>query len=236
VVAVLGYHRIGPPPPGSWETWFSVPEDTFLAQLEALAGASWEPVTAADFVAGLDDPDRLPPKSALITFDDAFRSLIGSARECLARLGYPAAVFVPVAHVGGTNSWDENTAQPSEPICTWDDLRTLDLAGISVQSHGLSHRSFSSLDREERARELEDSKTTLEAQLGTRVELLAYPYGDPGPDDDVEALAEQVGYRAAFLYGGGGSAFRLPALDRFRLPRIAVGPDTDLEAELARAA
>ena len=44
------------------------------------------------------------------------------------------------------------------------------------------------------------------------------------------ALAES-GYRAAFGYGG--SPFELVGADRYRLARIAMGPDTDLPAELS---
>jgi peptidoglycan/xylan/chitin deacetylase (PgdA/CDA1 family) len=232
---VLGYHRVGSPPKGSWETWFSVPEETFVEQLRALVVAGWEPVAVDAFVQGLDEPARLPARAVLLTFDDAFKSLTGSALRVLTRLGYPAAVFVPVGHVGATNAWDADTAHPTEPLCSWDDLRELERAGISVQSHALSHRRLSTLDRAAREREVEESKATLERELDKPVELLAYPYGDSGPEeDDVGAVAACAGYRAAFMFGG--ARFSLPVEDRFHLPRVAVGPDTDLESELGRVA
>jgi peptidoglycan/xylan/chitin deacetylase (PgdA/CDA1 family) len=232
-VAVLGYHRVGPPPPGSWETWFSVPEETFEEQLRTLVAAGWTPIDAATFVAGLDDPSKLPARAAVITFDDAYKSLGGSARATLARLGLPGVVFVPVEHVGGRNAWDTNSAQPSEAVCSWDDLRALERAGICVQSHAVTHRGFSTLDPAELEREIGESKARLERELGKRVDLLAYPYGDAGPpESDAAAVIERAGYSAAFLFGGG--PFTLPARDRFHLPRIAVGPDTDLHVELAR--
>jgi peptidoglycan/xylan/chitin deacetylase (PgdA/CDA1 family) len=231
-VAVLAYHRVGPPPAGSWETWFSVPEEVFVSQLEWLVSDGWEPVAVGPFLAALHDGNGLPQRAALVTFDDAFKSLTGSALACLQKLDCPAAVFAPVGHVGGTNRWDADTAEPSEPVCDWDDLRRLEAAGVSVQSHALSHRSFSTLTASERARELEASKMQIERELGKQVELLAYPYGDPGPEaDESAAAAERAGYRAAFLYGG--SSFRLDGSERFRLPRIAMGPDTELDRELA---
>jgi hypothetical protein len=48
--------------------------------------------------------------------------------------------------------------------------------------------------------------------------------------EDVRAALEQAGYRAAFGYGG--DPFELPADDRYRLARVAMGPDTDLRALL----
>ncbi len=70
----------------------------------------------------------------------------------------------------------------------------------------------------------------LEEALGRPIELFAYPSGEDGGGS---AVLERAGYRAAFLYEGGPQL--LPAADRFRLARIPIGSDTDLEAELARA-
>jgi peptidoglycan/xylan/chitin deacetylase (PgdA/CDA1 family) len=231
-VAVLAYHRVGPPPVGSWDTWYSVPEETFVSQIGWLIAEGWEPIGVRPFVAALRDGSDLPSRTALITFDDAFKSLTGTALGCLRRLGCPAVVFVPVGHVGGTNRWDANTAEPSEPVCDWDDLRKLEAQGVSVQSHAHSHRSFSILTASERAWELEASKVRIDTELGKQVELLAYPYGDAGPSaDESAAVVARAGYQAAFLYGG--SSFLLLRGDRFRLPRIAMGPDTELDRELA---
>jgi hypothetical protein len=62
------------------------------------------------------------------------------------------------------------------------------------------------------------------------VDLLAYPYGDPGDAQRVPEALERAGYRAAFRYGGG--AFRLPVENPYLLPRLAMGPDTDVREEL----
>ena len=38
---ILGYHKIGPPSPGAWETWYYVPAATFLAHLHYLRENGW---------------------------------------------------------------------------------------------------------------------------------------------------------------------------------------------------
>jgi len=230
VVSILGYHRVGPPPPGSWETWFSVPEETFVEQLRLLTGDGWEVVDQASVVRGLEHPETLPPRAVLITFDDGYRSFSGAALACLERLGYPAVLFVPTDHVGRSNAWEADGGEPDEALCDWDELARLQQVGVSVQSHGATHRGFSTLPLAERVAELERSKTALESRLGTAVDLFAYPYGDPGPDSLAEAF-RRAGYRAAFLYDGGPSA--VPPPDRYRITRIAMGPDTDLGGQLA---
>ena len=227
-VAVLSYHKIGTPLPGGWETWFYIPEDVFAEQLAVLRGGGWQPVDMTTFVEGLSEPERLPERTALITFDDGQRSVRELALPVLERFGCPAVLFMPTDFVGLTNTFDR---EPDEPLCDWDDLRELQGRGLSVQSHGESHRPFSKLGPQERALELEHSKAVLEAELQQAVELFAYPYGDDAglPPELHEALG-RAGYVAAFGYGG--RPFSFPVTDPYRLERVAMGPDTDLEAAL----
>lgn len=228
VVAVLGYHKIGDPGPRGWPTWFYVPEETFVRHLDLLERSGWPPIDLATFLAGLDDPARLPGRAVLLTFDDGHRSLREVAVPRLRQFGYPAVAFVPSDFVGRCNHFDQR--EPVEPLCDWDDLQALVRAGVAVQSHGATHRPFSTLDPEAQEDELGRSRRVLEAALGRPVEAFAFPFGDPGREPGaVRARLEKAGYRAAFLYGGG--PVRLPA-DRFALPRIAVGPDTNLREVL----
>jgi peptidoglycan/xylan/chitin deacetylase (PgdA/CDA1 family) len=231
-IAILGYHKVGPPAPGGWETWFSIPEAVFEAQLTALRDGGWQPVDLATFLRGLADLARLPERTALISFDDGYRSVREVALPFLERFGYPAVVFVPTDFVGRTNLFDLES-EPEERLCDWDDLRELERRGVSVQSHGASHRAFSSLTPAERASELDRSKAALEEQLAHTVELFAFPYGDDAElPADLRAALARVGYRGACGYGG--SPFSLPVKDPYRLERLAMGPDTDLAIALDR--
>jgi peptidoglycan/xylan/chitin deacetylase (PgdA/CDA1 family) len=228
-VAVLGYHKVGPPPPGGWETWFYVPQATFAGHLAYLAEAGWQPLDRQRFLAGLADPGILPPRSALLTFDDGYRSNLTVAVPLLKKFGYPGVMFVPTAFIGGRNRFDES--EPVEPICDWDDLRELERCGVAVQSHGVGHRGFSDLGEREWREELVRSKVVLEKGLLRSVDLFAFPYGDAGSDPARMAqVLRQAGYRAAYLYGGGPNL--VPVADPFRLTRLAMGPDTNLAGEL----
>lgn len=240
LVAVLGFHKIGepPPPPGGWDSWFYIPETIFVEQLTYLATNGWQVIELAAFLRGLDAPDTLPERAALLTFDDGYRSLLDVALPRLIQFSYPAVVFVPTQYIGGVNGFDADE-EPEEAICGWEELRELERVGISVQSHGVSHRTLSHLTSAEQEHELVLSKAILEQGLNKAVEVFAYPYGDGGLGRDwrtkrkaLRAALERAGYRAACLYGGGLQ--QLPAADRFRLARVAMGPDTDLRAELSR--
>ena len=229
----LAYHQIGEPAPGGWHTWYYVSEDRLRSHLAYLRDHSWEVIDAASLLRGLDDPASLPERAALLTFDDAYRSVVTSALPCLEEFGCPAVLFVPTDYVGDVNRFDEGSNQPEEAICSWDDLARLESAGVSIQSHGASHRSFNELAPEEIEEELARSKALLEQGLGTKVELFAYPYGEEGSDGDaVDGALARSGYRAAFSYEGGSLELPPPPPDRFRLPRIPLGADSDLAVEL----
>jgi len=233
VLAILGFHKIGGPPAGGWDTWFYVSEATFSALLSQLQENAWHVIDLQTFLVGLAAPTSLPKRSVLLTFDDGYQSMRQVALPWLLRFGYPGLLFVPTDYIGKCNEFDAGI-EPQEAICDWDDLRELERHGVSVQSHGASHRRFSELASAELEEELRRSKATLEAGLGKPVEVIAYPFGDGGVNQQaVQRALERTGYRAACLYGGGPN--RLPVANPYRLARLAIGPDTNLQAALAPA-
>jgi peptidoglycan/xylan/chitin deacetylase (PgdA/CDA1 family) len=231
LLAILAHHRVGEPPSGADDPWYYVPEGVLAEQLTAVQSAGWEFVDVAQAVRGLSAPEELPPRSALLTFDDAYLSLLELGLPVLRDLNCPAVVFVPAGLVGGVSAFEGGVAKPVEPLCGWDELRALEDGGVSAQPHGLKHQYFSRLGAEAIQAELERSKQILEEGLGKTVDVFAFPYGDGGTDPDAvtEAL-ERAGYRAACLYGGG--PVPLPAADPYRLSRLTLGLDSDVVGEI----
>ncbi len=229
-LAILSYHKIGEPPRGGWTTWFYISEQTFVLQLTYLSTHGWEVIDHSRFVKGLENPASLPHRPALLTFDDGYRSMRTVALPLLRRFGFPAILFVPTNYIGGSNTFDSGS-EPDEPICDWDDLKELESGGVSIQPHAVSHRRFSQMSFDEQKAELRQSKAALEQRLGCRAEIFAFPYGDDGANPEaLRQELEQAGYRAACLYRGG--PISLPVSSPYRLPRLAMGPDTDLGAAL----
>jgi peptidoglycan/xylan/chitin deacetylase (PgdA/CDA1 family) len=229
-LAILAFHKIGKPPNGEYPTWNYIPEDVFLAFLFNLNENGWQVIDLATFLRGIIKPYTLPDRSALLTFDDGYQSILTVALPLLHRFQYPAVVFVPTDFIGGRNTFDDGI-EPEEAICNWSELMELEKNGISIQSHGATHRHFSKLDLKEQKEELVRSKLQLEAKLGKPVEVFAYPYGDAGVNfQETRKTLIQTGYRAAFLYGGVVNT--LSVRDSYRLHRLAMGPDTDLQTEL----
>jgi peptidoglycan/xylan/chitin deacetylase (PgdA/CDA1 family) len=202
----------------------------FVAQLACLSKRGWQVVDLATLLRGLREPEVLPDRAAVLTFDDGYQSMRRVALPCLKECGFPATLFVPTDYIGNTNSFDTDS-EPEERICNRNDLRALEHAGVSIQSHGVSHRAFSTLGPDSQMAELAKSKSVLERILRKPVSAFAFPYGDTGSQPgSVTKRLKQAGYQAAFLYGGGACAW--PPADPYRLPRLAMGPDTDLSALL----
>jgi peptidoglycan/xylan/chitin deacetylase (PgdA/CDA1 family) len=98
LVRVLTYHRIGAPP-------------EFARQMAYLA-ANYHVVSMAELLAACRGDGRLPARSLLITFDDAYRNFAEHAWPVLKRHSLPVTLFVP-------------TAFPDHPdrIFWWDRLK-----------------------------------------------------------------------------------------------------------------
>jgi peptidoglycan/xylan/chitin deacetylase (PgdA/CDA1 family) len=119
----------------------------------------------------------------------------------------------------------------------WDQVRQLTGpdAGLSIGSHGQSHRKLAGLDGDSQRRELAGSKQILEDRLGREVAVLAYPYGWPGTyTAETKALAVEAGYRAAFSSLEGID--RQDAFDPFEIRRLGVGTGDSAVLLRARAA
>jgi peptidoglycan/xylan/chitin deacetylase (PgdA/CDA1 family) len=229
-LAILAFHKIGEPSHGEYPTWNYIPKETFIGYLHHLNENGWQVIDLATFLQGILEHDDLPDLSALLTFDDGYRSILTVALPSLLRFGYPAVLFVSTDFIGDRNSFDEGI-EPEETICNWDELRKLEGHGVSIQSHGVTHRPFSKLEFDEQKEELVRSKSQIEMRLEKPVEVIAFPYGDDGTDPkSLRRLLGSVGYRAACLYGGGLNP--LPISDPYRLCRLAMGPDTNLQTEL----
>src|SRR5207247_1644751 len=116
-------------------------------------------------------------------------------------------------------------------ICSWEQVREVAAAGVSVQSHGATHRTFSELSDEDICREVRESKAAIEAEVAGRVELLAYPYDDAGRSpESTDAILRGAGYKAAFHFVGGAAHW--PPGNPFHLSRIPVWPDSDFSKGL----
>ena len=93
----------------------------------------------------------------------------------------------------------ESAALVERECLPWETLRALSGApDVTIGAHTMSHPRLAKLDAEAARREIVDSKTRLEAELGLPIRHFAYPVGDPtsaGLRDF--ALAQEAGFVSA---------------------------------------
>jgi peptidoglycan/xylan/chitin deacetylase (PgdA/CDA1 family) len=114
----------------------------------------------------------------------------------------------------------------SSRVLTWDQIRTMQRAGIAFGSHTLSHPVVSRLTPAELEQELAESKRLLEEKLGSPVLDFAFPFGKIS---DCSAAAIQMlsrcGYRSAVTTVPGVNT---PQVNPYELRRLQVGGNGSL--------
>jgi peptidoglycan/xylan/chitin deacetylase (PgdA/CDA1 family) len=209
---VLCYHAIS----HVWPAALAASPYMFRYQLETLLRRGYKGATFTDLVNG-----EAPPKAFVVTFDDAYRSVMRDARPVLDDLGVPGTVFAPTSMVGrpGPMAWDGidqwiGTPYERELACmSWDELRELKATGWEIASHTKSHPRLTELADDELGSELVGSREVCEQELGIDSVTLAYPYGIH--DARVRAAARDAGYAAA-------AADRPGPVRQFQWPRINI--------------
>jgi peptidoglycan/xylan/chitin deacetylase (PgdA/CDA1 family)/GT2 family glycosyltransferase len=216
-VAILAYHAVSDLGGDPVLAEYGIPAARLAEQLDALAAHGWSFVDLDAVLAAFEGRGSLPPRAALVTFDDCYVDLLSEGLPVLRERGIPAIAFAVAGLTGASNEWDRPLGARELALLDSDGLRRLAEGGVEIGSHAMTHRPLARLEPAEAASEVAESAVQLE-QLGLpRPRALSYPHGETSPA--VEAAAHEAGYLAAFTVGP-GIADR--SQDRLALPRIEV--------------
>ena len=103
---------------------------------------------------------------------------------------------------------------------SWDDIRILANAGVTIANHSSSHEHLWRLGLAAARRDVASAQTRFEAELGFSPRLFAYPYGEYNLA--LRGLIEGLGFEVAF---GQFSGVAEKASDPFALPRFSLTAD-----------
>jgi peptidoglycan/xylan/chitin deacetylase (PgdA/CDA1 family) len=220
---ILMYHKIqARRDPGSD---LAVTIEAFSRQVEWLRRRGYQSLPLAEVAQAVRRGVSLPRRAVVITFDDAYASVLEYGMPVLASAGFTATVFVVPQALGKGNYWDEGKNVPRAECVNLDGLQKLVQAGWEIGSHGATHANLTQLADEPLRRELEESKRDLEAQITRPVKVLSYPYG--AWDARARAAAERAGYTAACAISPGTASV---TADLMALRRVYVKPSDSLGA------
>ncbi|MDG2286215.1 MAG: polysaccharide deacetylase family protein [Alphaproteobacteria bacterium] len=200
---ILMYHRFGE----SGYPSTNIKMDQFEAHLEELRKQRYSVMPVSEIVAKVGRGEPLPDRTIGITIDDANASVYEKAWPRLRDAKLPFTLFV------ATDPVDRAAAG----YMTWDQIRELSKAGVTIGSQTKSHPHLPTIPLEAVKRELDGPNARFATELGKRPLLFAYPFGEFNLD--VRELVIDRGFKAAF---GQHSGVVHTLLDGFALPRFAL--------------
>lgn len=201
----------------------------FLKKLiEGLNRRGFTSITPSQLEAALFDGGPLPPRPALLSFDDGFRDSYDYALPILRHYGWSAIFFIPTDKIAETEAARVNWGSGTEPrAMIWPEVLKCRKAGIYIGSHSCSHINLRKADEDTIRRELSESRLVLEDHLNESITWLAYPGGKR--DERVRRIASETGYTMAFKSDGGTIECLNPENQRFALHRVDIAGYIDPE-------
>ncbi len=169
-VPILMYHYLSEPPANAnlIRKDLSVSPALFTAQLDRMQAEGYTTISLYDLVANLTQGTVLPPKPVVITFDDGYRDNYANAFPILQAHGMKATFFIITDFIDGK--------QPA--YLSWDMVRTMYAAGMSIESHSRNHVSLRGRDKDYLVWQALGSLQTIQAELGVAPRFICYPAGE----------------------------------------------------------
>ena len=194
----------------------------FEAQMKELKDKGVTVISMQDLLAWKRGEKNIPPRCAVITFDDGWKSQYEVAWPILKKFGYPVTMFIYTEGVRG------GSLGGGEAI-TWEQLADMRDNGVDIQAHTATHqdlreghtvmviepggkrtkKKLTGADYEKWVQnEVVGCKTLLEQRLGIKVNCFAVPFGNY--NEHVKELARNAGYEAMFTVYGQPITFTSP--------------------------
>lgn len=178
----------------------------FKKHLEYLSSKGYTTVAPADLINFFDNGGKLPTKSVMLTFDDAYADNGTEMYQAMLASNVKGTIFTPSGLVNNPG------------YLNWEKIKEMAGSGlITFGNHTWSHRNVGGS-----ASVVENEITTADTQLAEKglnsPKIFAYPYGlESG--NAIKDL-NKLGYKLAFSTVNGRVQC---AKKRFDLPRIRVG-------------
>jgi peptidoglycan/xylan/chitin deacetylase (PgdA/CDA1 family) len=210
-VIIFGYHRFvnKVKRPDTEIT----PQD-FEKQMQELKDKGITVIGMQDFLAWKRSEKSIPPRCAIITFDDGWKSQYEVAWPILKKFGYPVTLFIYTEGVRGGHFGGGEAL-------TWEMLAEMRDAGADIEDHSATHQDLRKpYDKVAKKKlsppeyeqwlqnEIVASKQLLEQRLGVRVNCFAVPYGFY--NEHIKEVCRSAGYEAVFTVYGQPITFNSP--------------------------
>jgi peptidoglycan/xylan/chitin deacetylase (PgdA/CDA1 family) len=232
-VATLLYHHVGPVCPPACRG-LNIEPGVFARQMSTLSAMGYTAILPDDWAAHVRGEKDVPPRSVMITFDDAYADLSQYALPVLEKHGFPTIVFVPTTLVGATIKCSPRDSAAELPLMASEDLREWASRGVTFGAHSRTHPDLTALDVAAATDEIVGSRDDLSRMLGISITSFAYPYGKF--NDELESVvAENFSTAFTIEEGLNDSTTPLSALHRTMVQRSDSLADVLLRARYGKS-
>ncbi len=161
---------------------YDITPELFEKQLKYLQDNGYTTITLDDLVHDIEQGTTTPvTKPVILTFDDGWRNQYRNAFPLLKKYHMTATFYVYTNPIG-----------KKKHFLTWDQLKEMDAAGMTITSHTLSHPYLKLLSTDELTHEIVESKKILEAELKKPIRHFASPFGYT--NSEVVTILKEAGY------------------------------------------
>ena len=164
----------------------------FEEHIVAILKSGYTPVSFEDVYNASKGIYSLPSKPIIISFDDGYDTNYKYAFPIIKKYNVKATIFVVVETVG--------QVLETSVHFNWDEAKIMQQSGlVSIQSHTYTHPDSVTLNSFQLEKELRLSKYLIEKNLGTKCNVVAFPYGSC--DNRVVDAAKRAGYKVTAQVG-----------------------------------
>jgi len=206
-VPVLMYHVIAAPPAGAPFPGLYVPPEEFQQQMTALSDAGWHAVTQDQLMAHWKTGASLGSgKPIVLTFDNGYQSQYTQALPVLRKLGWVGVENIQLSGL-----------PPSQGGLGQGEIEGMVSAGWELDTQGYNHADLITLDPQQLAFQVAESRKVIQARYHVPVNWFCYPSGHY--DETVIAEVRAAGYQGSTTVVPGWAR---AAEDPYRMHRLRV--------------
>src|SRR6184192_2060808 len=203
----------------------------FEAQMKELKDRGITVIPMQDLLAWKRSEKNIPPRCAVISFDDGWKSQYEVAWPIMKKFGYPFTMFIYTEGVAGGHLGGGQAI-------TWEQLADMRDNGIDIEAHTATHqdlreghtimvmepggkrtkKKLTGAEYEQWVQnEVVGCKQLLEQRLGIKINCFAVPFGTY--NEHVKEIARNAGYEAMFTVYGQPITYTSPmdALGRYAI-------------------
>lgn len=195
MTAILMYHQVAEISMEHDPLGLALPPAQFEQQMNYLARNGHTCLTLAKAVQYLQQGERPPSKSFVLTFDDGYQDLLSVVSPILEKFGFTATAFIVASRMGLMSNWQGQEKERAGLLLSQTEARELVRHGFIFGSHSLSHPFLCLLDERSILEEIRKSKAVLQELLNMQVDYFSYPYSQT--NGHIEDLVRSAGYKAA---------------------------------------